>query len=515
MRLAVVAAILALAANTVAGASTVPPTPDLTTLEPAVARQISDALAEANLTLDRATTARDRSATCLEIGQLFDAYDFVETAASWYQLAHDHDPESLPATYALAHLAQRRGELQDSEALFRLVLAGQPNHTPARIHLAELLYESGHYDEAESTLQAATPGLATEPSARALLGQIALARGENRVAVDRLESVLAEIPAANRLHYPLALAYRGLGDLEAARRHLELRGAVGVRPADPWVDELESLRGGERVHILAGRMAFRVARYAEAAQHFEAATVANPKSTPARINLGAAFAALGRTADAIAQFSTVVAQDPSLATAQYNLGRLLVDSGAAADALPHLEQAVALAPKDHEALTALADTERALGHRDRALDYYRTAIALSATAERPRLGETNILVGLGLYAEAASALEEAITAVGATRDIVFGLARLYAASPSLDVRNGKRALELASTLFDHDQTAGHATLVAQALAEQGRCAEAATWQRRVIAAHEAASETTPDSVRGDLARYQGGPPCRLAPTAPR
>ena len=66
-------------------------------------------------------------------------------------------------------------------------------------------------------------------------------------------------PEANRLHHPLALAYRGLGDRAKAEEHLGKAGAVGLRPADPLLDEVAALRLGERVAIVKGKVAAQAA----------------------------------------------------------------------------------------------------------------------------------------------------------------------------------------------------------------------------------------------------------------
>jgi hypothetical protein len=74
------------------------------------------------------------------------------------------------------------------------------------------------------------------------------------------------------------------------------------------------------------------------------------------------------------------------------------------------------------------------------------------------------------------------------------LARLLAACPDKSVRDGARALPLAQAVWQAQPTAAHARTVALALAELGRCAEAAQWQR--TAAEQARRSSEP--VRDDL-----------------
>ena len=48
-------------------------------------------------------------------------------------------------------------------------------------------------------------------------------------AVEHFEKTLAQVPGANRVHYSLAMAYRGLGNAEKVKTHLAQQGTVGVR----------------------------------------------------------------------------------------------------------------------------------------------------------------------------------------------------------------------------------------------------------------------------------------------
>ena len=78
-------------------------------------------------------------------------------------------------------------------------------------------------------------------SARFGLGRTALAKQQYRRAVEHLEDVLARDPQAAGAHYPLALAYSGLGDARSAERHLKLRREHDILPADPLMVEIDEL----------------------------------------------------------------------------------------------------------------------------------------------------------------------------------------------------------------------------------------------------------------------------------
>ena len=60
-------------------------------------------------------------------------------------------------------------------------------------------------------------------------------------AIKYLEAALALEPQASRIHYPLAMAYRGLGDRRNAEAHLRQRGDVEVPSADPLLEAVAGL----------------------------------------------------------------------------------------------------------------------------------------------------------------------------------------------------------------------------------------------------------------------------------
>jgi hypothetical protein len=69
-------------------------------------------------------------------------------------------------------------------------------------------------------------------------------------------------------------------------------------------------------------------------------------------------------------------------------------------------------------------------------------------------------------------------------------------------------VDLASRVVRALLDARHAETLALALAEAGRCAEAAEWQRRALELAAEAEAGRRESMRRDLARYEAGPPCR-------
>ncbi len=456
--------------------------PDLSGLEGAVAAQISEmrSLAAAQDSDPRAWG---------DLGQAYLAYGFNDPAADCFAKASGLDPRDFRWPYLLGAARQAAGDLDGAADGFSqaLKLAPHSGETAAGwVHLGEVRLLQGRLDDAEAALRKALQVPGTSAAAHSFLGQTALARRDFKAAAEHLEAALAAVPEASRLHYPLALAYRGLNDRAKAEEHLARAGQVGLKAPDPLLDGVASLRVGERVALMRGRVAAQAGRHADAAQEFRKALAAAPDSVEARVNLGSVLALAGDRDGAAAQFRDALRLDPANVTAHFNLGSLLPP----VEARPHLEAVVAARPDDAEARRLLARALREGGHLPEAMEHYGKAIALAPADETARLGEAETLVRLGRYAEARRRLEEDLTQIPTSGLLSHALARLLAACPDRSVRDGARALALAQAVWQAQPTPAHARTVALALGELGRCGEAAEWARR-------AGETMP-----------AGEPCR-------
>ena len=88
--------------------------------------------------------------------------------------------------------------------------------------------DHGRPDHAQRLFREALALAPNSAAALGGLGRAVLAGGNHARAVEYLVRALTIEPEATSLHYPLALAYRGLGELERADAHLRGRG-----PGDP------------------------------------------------------------------------------------------------------------------------------------------------------------------------------------------------------------------------------------------------------------------------------------------
>lgn len=450
------------------------PYPTLTGLEEEIAEQLREGRKQLEAALARKLPDAQLAEVYGELGMVYHAYALVEASAACYANAERLAPKDARWPYLQGVLLQGDNRLDEAAPAYGRALALIPNLFPALLHLAEIHFHRDELDEAGKLLDRALAVAPDSPAARALAGQIALSRREWKKAVDLLEGVLAAMPEANLLHHPLGLAYRGLGDLESAKRHLALAGRVGVRPNDPLRDAIESIKQGERLHMRRGHTAFNLGRYADAADEFRMALAARPESVTARVNLGAALAKMGDRQGAIAELRRVIELAPGNFTARFNLALLLVEDGKPREALPHLTAAVHSDPRD----------------------------------EAARMEEVRLAIALQELKRAKESLEEGLAALPASRRIAHSLARLLASCPDRSLRDGGRALELARAVATAEKTSTHLETLALALAQLGRCAEAAQAQREAIALARAGGDTLfLDDLEEALTRYKTANPC--------
>jgi tetratricopeptide (TPR) repeat protein len=488
------------------------PLPDLSGIEAVVREQLTRVHADAEAILRaEGASAAERAEAWGRLGQHYYAYDLSDAAGLCFREASAASPGDFRWLYYQATLWQQAGDLKRSTALYEEVLRLRPNNLAALVRLGEVHLEAGALEQAEARLHQALGVDATSPAALARLGELALARGDHGEAVRRLEQALDRVPEADRLHYPLAMAYRALGDAAQAAAHMEARGRIGVVPPDPLMDALRRLREGERVHLLRGRRAFAAADFEAAREAFQRAVEAEPGSAGARVDLSAALSELGRFDEALAELRRAVVLEPSGATAHFNLALLLARRGERFGAIHHLRLVLAAEPGDGAASLQLARLLGEEGLTDEALAELARARSENPASEAAWLAEAALLARAGRPREALDRLEQAHARWPESGHAAHALARVLAGSPQVQLRDGERALGLAQRVFEAHSSVEHAETVALALAELGRCGEAAGWQRRAVAAVReagAGEEAGLPRMETTLALYERPGGCR-------
>ncbi len=485
------------------------PEQDLSTLEPAVAEQLEKSRDLLDDLISKHQNNRDLADAYGELGKLYHAYELNLGAEICYRNARSLDLNQFQWTYYLAHLYLNSGRPLEALELYQQIEAVHPQPALLRTRIGETYHALNRLAEARQSYLQAFYLRPESPAILARLGELAVEEKQYRTAISFLAAALTSQPDANRLHYPLAMAYRGLHNTEQAIDHLRQRGSVGIQPYDPWIEDLDNLLQGERSYLLRGKLAYSAARYEESIEAFRTALSFNKDSARAHINLGTALMQTGNTEEAFEHQLKALALEPDNLTIHYNLGFLYMNSGKYQDAISHLERVTTSNTEDASAYLLLAQALEKNLSIEEAMEVYRKTVLLDPTIENAWLGGVRLLLQNGEYGKALGVLNQARKNLPNNGLIVHAMAKLLAASPDKSIRDGQRALPLALTVFKASPSTGHARTVAMAYAESGECSEAAKWQQRSIDALNKSNEVMKTKMQAELKHYKTSNPCNF------
>ena len=495
--------------------------PGLSRMHPAVQAQLGDAYrslqslgAASGRGAPAAAPDPRRGEAYGSLGMLLLAADYPDAAGRCLREAARLAPGEFRWPYYLGHVSIRIGDLDRAVESFEGGLRIVPGDLAALVWLVHVLVDLDRPDEAERLL---ARGWAVHPDTQALLyqgGRAALAARDYAEAVNRLEAALQLNPAATVIHYPLAMAYRDLGDLDRTRDHLARGGArTGGRSAaggavffpDPLMAVVYTMLRSPQSHRDLGLQAAERGDWPEAARQLDLGVEMAPDNPVMRLNLGTALIRTGDAPAALAQLEAAVSLDPGFALAHFRIGTLFERSGRDAEAIERYTAAVSSDASLSAAHLRLGDALRRTGRFEAALPHYR-----EFRGEQARFGEAMALVRLGRYPEALRVLEAARERYPAEPSFPHAVARLLAAAPDAGVRDGAQALALVQRLVAQGyRTAGVAETMAMAMAELGRFTEAVEWQGRAMqVVAGAARSDVARAMTANLALYQGNEPCR-------
>lgn len=447
-----------------------------------------------------------------ETGKVYHAYNFSDAAAACYLNAHTLASQEFPWPYYLGRLYQHDSKTKEAIVYLKIAQALRPDDVPTLIHLAQAYVADGQSGLAKADFSKALSLNHSSASANAGLGEIALSKDNFTTAIRYLKEALKLQPQATRLRYPLAMAYRGTGDVTSARAQLREQGRGAVKIPDPLMDDLASLKTGPMVLWKNGNQAMHEGRYTDAVKAYTRMARAAEDDPVPRIYLGMALARQGKLRGAEEQYQQALHLAPGNATAHYNLGVILLQLDQSQEAARQFGVAAGLDPGFTLAHFQLANLLTRRGQYASAIPHYTKVIELNPNNALARLMCAMAFVRLKQYSKAEARLEDGVAALPQSADLKSALARLLAACPDKKLRNGPRALVLAEKLlannpspdFDLVETYG------MALASVGRFGEAARLQKRMIITVEKAKRFDLAALlKQNLALYEHGQACSI------
>jgi len=210
--------------------------------------------------------------------------------------------------FNLGVLRAQSNNLDGATVAYERALELNPNDLDALNNLGLLHYRRGQYDQARTIFQKLVGLNPSSTQAKLNLAAACLKLGDRKEAAAQWREVLKANPKQWLIRLNLANVLWQDGDADGAKAQYELVLKENPKSADAW-------NGIGLYHL--GRSQLEPAR-----QAFASALAANPKFSPAAINLAIVYERLNRKADAIRTLQQALKNDPSNPEIQKNLKRL-------------------------------------------------------------------------------------------------------------------------------------------------------------------------------------------------
>lgn len=485
--------------------------PDVSKMAPSVRQQMESQFTALQTTIaDRASTHDDLARAYGQTGELLMAATLLDAAEVCFTNAQLMSPGDRRWPYYLGHIYKGKGPTEKSVSSFERARELAPDDLATTIWLGEAYLAAGNADAADQQFARAIGRYPSAAAAKFGAGRAALAKRDYQRAVDQLSAALTLEPRATGIHYSLAMAYRGLGDVKNSEAHLTQQGKIDPRPVDPLMREIDGLLQSPEAFNVRGGAELEAGHWEAAAEQFRKGLELAPNEPSLRQRFGTALYQMGDKQGAAQQFEQVLRTTPDYARAHFSLGVLLNDARQYPDAIDHFRAALKSDPRYVEARVQLAGTLARSGHPGEAIEQYADALAADPTNTDAAFGRAMSFVRLRRYKDARDALADGMKNHPDQAMFAHALARLLAAAPDDQVRDGRRALALIDQLVKGQQTIELAETTAMALAESGRYQQAVGVQRDALTgATGAGLSDAAQRITENLRLYENRKPCRV------
>ena len=201
----------------------------------------------------------------------------------------------------------------------------------------------------------------------------------------------------------------------------------------------------------------------------------NPECWMAQNNIGNALLQQGRIQEAIARFNKSLKLDPAAMEPHNSLATILLKEGKLEEAIAHLRAVTKINPALASAHYNLGNALHRQGQMQEAISEYRTTLNLNPGYIVAHVNLANALLQQGQAEEAINNLEKALNIIPANSTLQNFLAWILATSPDQSLRDGARAIQLATQASRSigGNTPENLRTLAAAYAETGQFAKAA------------------------------------------
>ena len=359
------------------------PLPDLSRTEEAVRKRLNQARAVLLEAVESPEiTDAELARAYGDAGIVYLSHQLYVAAEACLQNARALAPDDYRWPYYLGYRYQQQdSNLEKAAENYQRALGLRDDYAPTRLRLAQVYLDLDQAARAKPLLLAAMEQEGLRAAALFELGRVAVAERDFQAAVGYFEQSLAANPEATKIHYPLAMAYRALGNLESARQHLEQRGEGKPRVLDPLVDDLDKYLSGLLTLYYSGMEALRDGHFDVAVEAFTAALKQEPGNSNARVTLARALYLQGDPAAAKAQLQEALERSPDNALGLFLMGVLLEEEGDQTAAIGLYRRTLKVDPQHSGAHHYLANALMRSGDYAAAARHYAAAVAAALLRE--------------------------------------------------------------------------------------------------------------------------------------
>lgn len=308
-----------------------------------------------------------------ELGMLLHALRMFESARALYLRAHILDPDAFQWVYLLGVVDTARGSTNDAVAWFQEALALDPNYVPAQIAAADGLLDRGDLGDSERLYRGVLERSPGDPRALLGLGRVHAGRGELRIAAQQYEEACRLEPGFAEARYALAMVLRELNQLEQAQHHLALyeQDPAG-HPSfeDPVLQRVLQQEAGADPYIRAGVERVNAGEVELGARLLELAVDLNPNDEGASLSLLIAYGRMGDLGRAADHFRESVEAFPTSEDIHYNYATILAQQGRFTEASELFARVLEINPQHADSHANLGYLREESGDVTAAVDYY-------------------------------------------------------------------------------------------------------------------------------------------------
>lgn len=394
-----------------------------------------------------------------------------------------------------AEEALKENKIDDALAALDAALADDPDNAAAHFWRGRLRAGKGEFDKAMPDLNAA---IRLKPTAEGYAH-----RGYVYQKQRQFDDALADFNQALRLDPQsyLALFLRGLvlGDAGNTKASLsDLDAALALQP-----DSREVLQARGQVHVLRKELD-------DALADFERCIQLNPKDPAGHTGRGGVNYLKGDFKEAVEDYTQAVDLLPKDPQPLAQRGYAYAGLGDMEKAMADFNAALAINPKDLPAQLGRGEIYRSKKQWADALKDYQSILAVAPGDFRALLGAASSLYGAGELEKALGIYTDIMQRFPSEPQPFNDCAWLLATGVKESVRNGKRAVELASQACELTsyQNAGYLDTLAAAFAEKGEFDTAIKWQEEAVKAAEKETPETQTDIKSRIELYKQKKPYR-------